>query len=93
VFHSFRSTLATYLSQVLRLNFVEIAAVSGHREMPVGVLVKHYVKPPTLEELAEIIGRVDFSLPTIAPFDAQAGLQAVKDALDRKAQGRGAIED
>lgn len=93
VFHSFRSTLATYLAQVLRLNAVEVAAISGHREMLMGVLNKHYIKPPSVEELAQIIGKVDFQLPTIAPFDMQAGLQAVKDALDRKDRGRGAEED
>lgn len=93
VFHSFRSTLATYLAQVLRLNAVEIAAISGHRDMLMGVLNKHYIKPPSLDELAQIVGQVDFQLPTIAPFDMQAGLQAVKDALDRKDRGRGAKED
>lgn len=47
----------------------------------------------TPEVLAPYVNSLAVTPPTIASFDLEVGLSAVKDALRRKNAGRGATED
>lgn len=92
VFHSFRGTLTTHCVNRMKLTAHETAQISGHTR-GAGALVKHYLNDELPSHLLDAVSRVDFQLPPIAPFDCEAGLKALEDALKRKDQGRGANED
>ena len=89
-FHSFRSTLVNECTHELKLTEAEIAQISGHTRGK-SALIQHYIKDQLPEHLVEQVELLNFNLPRIAPFDIDAGIKALKDALARKNLGRGAF--
>jgi integrase len=91
VFHSFRHGVNNALSRLqcapeLRKRLL------GH-EPGEGVNERTYLTDPTPDESLPVVRQLTFSLPTIAAFDGEAGLAAVRDALRRKNHQRGSVED
>lgn len=83
VFHSFRHTLSSECLNRLGLSEAMTAQISGHKRSQ-SVLGSTYRKDVITEEVVQTIERLDFGLPSVAPFDAEAGLAALQDALNRK---------
>ena len=71
---------------------METAQISEHTRGPKGAILD-YIKDQQVDELRSTVDRLNFEFPPIAAFDCDAGLIAVKDALNRKNRGQGAIED
>ena len=71
---------------------MDTAQISGHTRGPKGAILS-YIKDQHVDELRSAVDRLNFELPAIAAFNCDAGLIAVKDALNRKNRGQGAIED
>ena len=90
--HSFRATLISECVHRLKLSVMDTAQISGHTRGPKGAILS-YIKDQHVDELRSTVDRLNFELPPIAAFDCDAGLIAVKDALNRKNRGQGAIED
>jgi integrase len=82
VLYSFRHNFVTGLG---RIGMPEEKAVwiTGHTKGST-VLKSVYDKGPKVSELAGYIEKLDFELPTIAPFDIAAGGKALADAMARK---------
>lgn len=83
VFHSFRHTLSSECLNVLKISEPITAQISGHARSQ-SVLGKTYRKEVMPDELAKEVERLNFNLPPIAQFDVEAGVVALRDALDRK---------
>jgi len=92
VFHSFRATLVSECVNRLRLTEAETAQISGHSR-DASVMIDTYAKDEVPKFLVRAVNRLDFNLPSIAPFDCKEGLKAVRHALRRKDRGQGAVED
>ena len=90
VFHSFRHS---YNNALMRLTCPpEVRKrLCGHAPGE-GVNEQHYLTDPTPDETLPILKQLDFALPAIEAFDMDAGLAALRDALRRKNQGKGAME-
>ncbi len=89
-FHSFRHTFTNALPQDIpdRMSKQLVGHTRGK-----DVHDTRYKKDVEPEALAPYVSRLAVILPMIAPFDVEAGLRAVEDALERKNRGRGAKED
>lgn len=92
VFHSFRHGLATKYMNDHRLQTVFVNELCGWERGPT-VGEATYRKDAKPDRLKEFVEAVHFKIPSIAPFDCAAGVQAVQDALQRKNRGRGGAED
>ena len=64
-----------------------VAQVAGH-ERGKTMSAKRYRKDQVASKLQPYINRVEYPLPTLAPFDVAAGVLAVASALDRKERRR-----
>ena len=89
-FHSFRHTFINALPVDIPDRMGR--QLTGHTRGK-DVHDTRYKKDAEPEVLAPYVNRLAVTLPTIAPFDVEVGLCAVKDALQRKNAGRGATED
>jgi integrase len=82
-FHSFRHTLITECRNKLRIHEHDLAQITGHGRGS-SVQSQVYTKDRSPSELLELIREVDFGLDEVAPFDRDAGMDALKHALRRK---------
>ncbi|WP_439685716.1 site-specific integrase [Cupriavidus oxalaticus] len=82
VFHSFRHTFLTAV-YALQLSEHTVNQLSGHARGKTTSSTT-YRKDQPADEMRPYIDKLTFKLPTIAPFDVAAGLDALKDALARK---------
>jgi len=89
-FHSFRHTYTNALPEDTPERIRK--QLTGHTR-GADVHDKTYRKDVEPELAAPYVNRLQVSLPVIAPFDIDAGLVAIKDALQRKNRGAGAQED
>jgi integrase len=87
-FHSFRHTLITKCRNRHGIAEHELAQITGHGR---GATVQSqvYTKDREPHDLLELIRDLDFGIGRIAPFDLDAGMEALTDALRRKSRGRG----
>lgn len=81
-FHSFRHTYANALPADIPDRIAN--QMTGHSRGAT-TRSRRYMKDVEPEEAAKYVNRMSALLPTIEPFDIAAGLQAVNDALARKA--------
>ncbi len=88
VVHSFRHVVNNAIAKT-RCSPEWRMRLMGH-EPGSGVNELHYLAYPTPDEMIEIVKLLDYGLPKISPFDLDAGIKAVKDALRRKRVGKGA---
>lgn len=97
VFHSFRHTMATRLSNDMVAPLEVVKQILGHergQSTTVNTYRKDMVATGPDSPLVQQIEAVTFPfLRALAPLDRRAGLQAVRDALRRKTSGRGGEED
>lgn len=84
-FHSFRHTFTTALYDLDGSDLTEqtINQFTGH-ERGTTMSATRYRKDKVATKQLVYINRLDFGLPKIAPFDIEAGMLALKNALDRK---------
>lgn len=89
-FHSFRHTYINALPDDIpeRMRKQLTGHIRGNNAQD-----RTYRKDVTPENAASYVARLEVSLPTIAPFDIEAGLIATANALERKNRGLGADED
>ena len=92
VFHSFRHNLNNYLEKNSAISDVARKRIMGHLPGE-GVNERHYLSDRSPDETIAFLKAVDFQLPRIAAFDEEAGLKAVRNALDRKQGERRGTED
>lgn len=97
VFHSLRHNVATTLQNELGGRPAVVKQLLGHAR-GAGAAEKIYRKDilatgPDSELVRLIEGLQHGFLAGLAPLDLEAGIQAVGDALRRKNNGRGAVED
>lgn len=100
VFHCFRHNAndALLRADVPKLGSVDVRLrtfirhkIMGHQLAP-DVNSRHYTSC-TVDEMAELMKGVSYTLPPITSFNIEAGLQAVRRALDRKKDNRRGKED
>lgn len=87
-FHSFRHTLITECRNRHNIPEHVLAQITGHGRGSTAQ-GQVYTKDRAPHELFELISDVDFGINEIAPFDPDAGMNALEDALGRKNGGRG----
>lgn len=85
-FHSLRHMFITGLFDA-EVPEATVAQVAGH-ERGKTMSAKRYRKDQVASKLQPYINRVEYPLPTLAPFDVAAGVLAVASALDRKERRR-----
>jgi len=86
-FHSFRHTFLSRAINDFGLDPNAVAQVTGHqRSMASGM--RSYAKNVVPEASLPVIQAIQFALPAIAAFDTEAGLQAIRDGMRRKATNR-----
>lgn len=90
VFHSFRHTFNNALARLTCSPELR-KRLMGH-EPGAGVNEQHYLDAFTPEEGLVVVKQLPYKLPTIAQFDIEAGVSAVRDSLRRKGRGRGENE-
>lgn len=90
VFHSFRHGFNNAIAKLV-CSPEWRKRLMGH-EPGSGVNEQHYLADPTPDESIGIVKQLSFSLPSIANFDLDEGVKAIKDALRRKKGGRGGVE-
>ena len=81
-FHSFRHTFITALSELNVPSDIQ-SQLAGHSRGDT-ITVTRYRKDAQADRLQGYVKQLDFKLPTIAPFSIADGLDAVRDALQRK---------
>ena len=91
VFHSFRHGVNNALQKRSAMPDVMRKRMMGH-EPGQGVNERHYLSDPLPHEVLAFIGDFGKALPVISPFNLHLGSLAVRDALRRKNDGRGAKE-
>lgn len=86
-FHSLRHTFISALYDLDDANLTEqmINQFTGHARGETLSAIR-YRKDKVATKQLVYIDRLDFDLPVIAPFNIEAGMLAVKNALDRKAR-------
>lgn len=82
VFHSFRHTFITALFD-LGIPDATVSQLSGHAQDG-GMAAVRYRKDQNADKLKPYIERLSFSLPSIAPFNVSAGMEALADGLSAK---------
>lgn len=87
-FHSFRHTFASECLNRLGLPPATVAQLTGHARGS-STLVNTYRKDVVPDELVSAVEGLSFQLPELVPFDVEAGLKALDDAMRRKNGGRG----
>ncbi|MFJ4395887.1 DUF6538 domain-containing protein [Pseudomonas sp. NPDC089396] len=83
-FHSFRHTFITALSELNVPADIQ-SQLAGHSRGGTITLTR-YRKDAEADRLLGYVKQLDFKLPAIAPFSIADGLDAVRDALRRKAK-------
>lgn len=89
-FHSFRHTYTNALPKDMPNRMCR--QMTGHTR-GVDVHDNVYTKDVSPDISAPYVNRLAVTTPEITPFDIDAGLNAIKDALQRKNRGNGANED
>ncbi len=80
---SFRHGFVNVCVNDLGLDEATVSQLTGH-ERGKSIMMNVYRKDKLPSQLIEAIGRIKFDLPPINPFDQEAGLEALKHALERK---------
>ncbi len=83
-FHSFRHTFITALGELNVPADIQ-SQLAGHSRGDTITLTR-YRKDAEADRLLGYVKQLDFNLPAIAPFSIADGLDAVRDALRRKAK-------
>lgn len=91
VFHSFRHGINNALQKQTTMPDWMRKRFMGH-EPGAGVNERHYLSDPTPAEMAPYLESIDIPLFTVKGFQTGQGIDAVRDALRRKADGRGSEE-
>jgi integrase len=91
VFHSFRHGINNTLQKRTSMPDWMRKRFMGHEPGP-GVNERHYLSDSAPVDMSPYVESLPISLSEVAAFQAAQGLDAVRDALRRKSDGRGAIE-